>query len=124
MSDLLLPTQCGGPDPMLWGGWVGPEQLQGPSLPWQNPPQRARMRQAAKDFESVLLRQLLDSMRQSIPDGGLFQSPAGRQIEGLFWHYLSRSVADNGGIGLWRDIYKQFADAQPDRQTDKPQGIK
>ncbi len=122
MSDLLPPPQS---DSIIWGGWAGPEQLQGPSRPAQTPAERVRAVQTAKDFESVLIRQLMDTMRQTIPKSEIFESGPGRQIQGIFWHYLARNVADNGGMGLWRQIYRQCTGESPcQSQTSKAESIK
>ena len=62
--------------------------------------------EAAKDFESVLLNQLMQEMSRTIPDSGLTSSGASKQIQSMFWSFLAEEVADNGGLGLWRDIQK------------------
>lgn len=67
---------------------------------------KQKQEQAAKDFESVLLGKLLDEMKNSIGNWGLEESAASKQIEGIFWLYLARHLSDNGGLGLWKDIYK------------------
>jgi Rod binding domain-containing protein len=72
--------------------------------------------QVAKNFESILLGKLLDEMKGSIGDWGFEKSPASEQIQGIFWLYLSRHLADNGGLGMWKDIYKTLNN--PD-QTNK-----
>ena len=77
---------------------------------------KQKKEQAAKDFESVLLGKLLDEMKNSIGDWGFEESGASKQIEGIFWLYLARHLADNGGLGLWKDIYQTLTN--PD-QTDK-----
>ena len=64
------------------------------------------MEQAAKDFESVLLHQLMQEMSRTIPDSELTSSGVSKQIKSIFWSFLAEGVADNGGIGLWRDIQK------------------
>ena len=64
------------------------------------------MVQAAKDFESVLLNQLMQEMSRTIPESGLVNSGPSKQIQSMFWSFLAEEVADNGGIGLWRDIQK------------------
>ncbi len=62
---------------------------------------------AAKDFESVLIHKLLEQMGETVPDSGLLSSGAMRQTRGMFWMHLAKEVADNGGLGLWREIYEQ-----------------
>lgn len=75
--------------------------------------------QAAKDFESVLLGKLLDEMEKSIGDWGLEESAASNQTQGIFWLYLSRHLANNGGLGLWKDIYQTAINPG---QTNKSDG--
>ncbi|MHC4556725.1 MAG: hypothetical protein ACYTFW_13995 [Planctomycetota bacterium] len=71
-----------------------------------------RKEQIAKDFESVLLNKLLDVMNNTIGDWGFDKDGASRQVQGIFWLYLSRDIANNGGIGLWKDIYQFLTDAE------------
>ena len=82
--------------------------------------------QAAKDFESVLLGRLLDEMKNSIGDWGFEQSSTANQIQGTFWMFLARHLADSGGIGIWKDIYKSLPDSEPveSLQADKIDGAK
>ena len=76
--------------------------------------------QAAKDFESVLLGKLLDEMENSIGDWGFEESATSKQTHGIFWLYLSRHLADNGGLGLWKDIYQTVINPE---QTSKNDGV-
>jgi Rod binding domain-containing protein len=75
--------------------------------------------QAAKDFESVLLGKLLDEMKKTIGDWGFEESAASEQTQGIFWLYLSRHLADNGGLGLWKDIYHSAINPGQTNKTDK-----
>ncbi|MFW6133279.1 MAG: hypothetical protein ACOC8F_05225 [Planctomycetota bacterium] len=68
---------------------------------------------AAKDFESVLLGKLLDAMKRTIPDSGLLSTGVSKQVQDLFWMYLSRELADSGGLGLWKDIARAYGGAEP-----------
>jgi len=65
-----------------------------------------KKKQVAKDFESVLFDKLLDEMKNSIADWGLEKDAASKQTQGIFWLYLGRDIANNGGLGLWKDIYQ------------------
>ncbi len=72
-----------------------------------------RKRQIARDFESVLLTKLFDQVRESIGTWGFEEEDvASQQVQGLFWFYLARDVADKGGFGLWKDIYQYFQQMQ------------
>jgi len=63
---------------------------------------------AAKDFESVLLHKLLEGMDRTIPQGGLLDSSASRQVRGMFWYYLAQDVAQQGGLGLWKSVHEDM----------------
>ncbi len=71
-----------------------------------------KKKQAAKDFESVLLTKLLDEMKKSIVGWGSEKDGASKQIHGIFWLYLARDIANNGGLGLWKDIYRSLTNAE------------
>jgi Rod binding domain-containing protein len=60
----------------------------------------------AKDFESVLINKLLEQAGSTIGDFGFDQDGASQQIQGMFWLYLARDVANKGGFGLWKDLYE------------------
>jgi len=75
------------------------------------------MERASKDFESVLLNQLMQEMSRTIPDSGLTSSGISKQIKSIFWSFLAEEVADNGGLGLWRDIQRYCTGPS---QTDIP----
>ena len=71
-----------------------------------------RKKQVAKDFESVLLDKLLKEMKNSITNWGLEKDAASKQTEGIFWLYLGRDIANNGGLGLWKDIYQYLSNVE------------
>jgi len=75
------------------------------------------MEKAAKDFESVLLQKLMEAMSRTIPESGLVNSGTSKQIQSMFWSFLAEEVADNGGLGLWRDIQRYCTGPS---QTDSP----
>jgi len=65
-----------------------------------------KRKQIAKDFESVLIGKMLDEMKNSIGSWGFEKDGPSNQIQGIFWLYLARDIGNNGGIGLWKDIYQ------------------
>ncbi len=67
-----------------------------------------KKRQVAHDFESVLLTRLFDQVQQSMGKWDLEEDGTSQQVRGLFWFYLAREVGDQGGVGLWKDIYRQL----------------
>ena len=62
---------------------------------------------AARDFESIFLHRLLKEMKDTIPDGGMLGDGPGDQIKDIFWFHLAGDLARKGGIGLWKEIYRQ-----------------
>jgi len=63
-------------------------------------------KQIAKDFESVLMSKLLDEMKNTIGYWGFDKEETSKQVQGIFWLYLARDIANNGGFGMWKDIYQ------------------
>jgi len=74
----------------------------------------------AKDFESVLLNKLLGEMQNSIGDWGSEKSGPFKQVQGIFYMFLARDVAQNGGIGLWKDIYGFLNNADQAKAAEGP----
>ena len=70
-----------------------------------------KRKQIAKDFESVLLNKMLDQMKNTIGDWGFEKDGPSNQVQGIFWMFLSRDIANNGGIGLWKDIHQFLTNA-------------
>lgn len=77
----------------------------------------AGKKQFAKDFESVFINKLLDEMKNTIVDWGNEKDGASEQIDGIFWLCLARDIADNGGFGMWKDIYQFLADLENKNST-------
>ena len=77
----------------------------------------AKKKQFAKDFESVFINKLLDEMKNTIGDWGDEKDGASKQIDGIFWLHLARDLADNGGFGMWKDIYQSLTDSENKNST-------
>ncbi|MHC4158122.1 MAG: hypothetical protein ACYSSO_03495 [Planctomycetota bacterium] len=74
-------------------------------------------KQIAKDFESVFLTRLLDEMRNTIGQWDKEEDAVSEQVQGMFWLYLARDIANNGGFGLWKDIYQSLTDSDQLKTT-------
>jgi Rod binding domain-containing protein len=96
---------------LLSGPAVPPEMLERSSR--TEAVQENRKVQSAKDFESVLIGKLVDSMKETIGDSGLMEEEGAEQMQSLFWMNLSSEISKQGGVGLWRDIYKSIYGATP-----------
>jgi Rod binding domain-containing protein len=75
--------------------------------------------QAAKDFESVLLTKLLNEMKNTIGNWSDETDAASEQIHGIFWMFLGQELANNGGMGLWKDIYQSFNELEQKNQVNE-----
>jgi len=69
-------------------------------------------KQIAKDFESVFIHKLLEEMKNSIGDWGFEKDAFSKQVKGIFWLYLARDIANNGGFGMWKDIHRFLTDSE------------
>ena len=69
----------------------------------------AATREAAKQFEALLLQQVLKSMRDATPKGGMFDSDESRMYQSLLDQQLAMQLATrSGGIGLAKVIERQL----------------
>ncbi len=73
--------------------------------------------EVAKGFESVLLNKVMEGMERTIPKSGLFTDKTGEQIRSMFWQFMSEGMVDQGGIGLWKQVYN---DIQRTTKEDLP----
>ena len=80
----------------------------------------AKKKQAAKDFESIFITKLLDEMKDTIGDWGFEKDEASAQIQGIFWLYLARDIADKGGFGMWKEIYQFLTNSESNGTTELP----
>ncbi|MCE5339753.1 MAG: hypothetical protein LLF92_01320 [Planctomycetaceae bacterium] len=68
----------------------------------------AAKKKFAMDFESIFIDKLLGEMKNTIGEWGEEKDGAAQQTEGLFYMFLAKGLGENGGIGLWKDIYKSL----------------
>jgi Rod binding domain-containing protein len=78
---------------------------------------------AAKQFESVFIQKMLDSMQKTVTDWDGDKTPASKQIQSMFTTYLARDMADKGGLGLWKDICRFYGDQQKTRNQNNENSL-
>jgi len=72
--------------------------------------ERKALEEVAASFEAFFLYQLLQSMRRTIPKGGLIDTGfAGEMYTGMLDDALSQQMAKAGGIGLGKILLDQLA---------------
>lgn len=72
-------------------------------------PDRAKLRQAAQDFEAFFVTHLLGAMRKGMPDNPYLGQGAGAEtFQELLDQEYGRAAARRGGFGIARTIEKAF----------------
>ena len=78
-----------------------------------------KKKQTAKNFESVLINKMLDEMKNTIGSWGFEKDGPSNQVQGIFWLYLARDIGNNGGFGLWKDIYQFMTNSEGSNPAGK-----
>ncbi len=70
----------------------------------------ASLRKSSQDFEALLLTEMLKSMRQSVPDGGLFEKNNSTEIfRDMLDSETAKAASRGKGLGIGEAMYKQMA---------------
>lgn len=72
----------------------------------------------ARQFEGVMLQQMLKSMRDTVEEGGLFSDESTKTYMGMLDNQLATQIAERGGIGLAKTIERQLSQARESQKTD------
>jgi flagellar protein FlgJ len=72
-----------------------------------------KIRDAAQDFESLFLSEILKQMRQNLEPGGLFGKDGGDIYGGLFDFFMGKHLAQAGGVGIASYIQRQVQNEPP-----------
>jgi peptidoglycan hydrolase FlgJ len=76
--------------------------------------------EVAKEFEAVLLAQVISAMRKTVPESGLLESSANRKmLDGAFDQEVARSLAAKGGLGIAKQIVGQIERQQAARDAER-----
>ncbi|NLH15234.1 MAG: hypothetical protein GX455_01515 [Phycisphaerae bacterium] len=93
-------------DPLTQG--IGPTP---PPMAGEGTAQEEKLKKVARDFESVFLHQVMSVMKDSIPDDD-WEDSSSEQIHGMYWSFMAQAVGEEGGFGLWKDLYSIMARQQ------------
>ncbi len=66
------------------------------------------LEKVARDFESVFLNKLLESMRKTIPKSGLLESFSTDMFQSMLDEEMSKEMAKNKGMGMGEMIYNDL----------------
>ena len=71
---------------------------------------RARLDRTAKELEAVVVQQLFETMRKTVPEGGLLETSAADDVfRSMLDGELSRVVADKSPFGLAEAVSRELA---------------
>ena len=69
------------------------------------------LRESSREFEALLLMEMLKSMRQSVPDGGLFEKDTSTEIfRDMLDTETAKAASKGKGLGIGEAMYKQMAE--------------
>ena len=72
----------------------------------------------AKEFEAILLAQVIGAMRKTVPEAGLLEASASRKmLDGAFDQEVARSLAKKGGLGIAEQLVGQIERQQAARDA-------
>ena len=78
----------------------------------------AKLKQACRDFESIFLGYLLQSMRKTVSKGGLLDSGLeGEIFQEMMDAELCKAAANTSATGVAEMIYKQLSDTLPKQDS-------
>lgn len=84
--------------------------LADPAAQTKPPVEDPKLRKACRDFESLLVQQMLSKMRASIPKSDLFGSKDEEEIfSGMLNEEYAKSLSETGSLGLGDMLYAQLA---------------
>lgn len=77
-----------------------------------------RLQETALKFEELLLAPIVENMSRTIPESELFDSAMTRQTRGMFWSMLGEDLAAKGGMGLGKELLRQYMANPAAESTD------
>lgn len=75
----------------------------------------------AQQFESVFLKMMLKSMRDTVPEGGLFSGGDMEFYQEMMDNQLAVTLSESGGVGLAPIIERQLGGAEKGAADAQPQ---
>ncbi|HLA27713.1 MAG TPA: rod-binding protein [Syntrophales bacterium] len=68
-----------------------------------------KLRKACADFESLLIYQMVKTMRKTVPDSGLLNKISGKDTyEMIMDQKLAEELAGKGGLGIQKVLFNQL----------------
>lgn len=83
-------------------------------------PDQQKVMAAAREFEAVMIHQLLKTMRSTVPASGLESGAAMGTYRDMMDDELSKVMAHGTGLGFADAIARQLLDIQPAKPSTPP----
>ena len=78
------------------------------------------MEKVARDFESVFVNKLFESMRKGVPKSGLLDSSAMKMYQSLMDQELAKLMSERKGMGIGEMVYKDLSRLDKVSESEKP----
>jgi len=78
------------------------------------------LKEAARQFEALLLDQLVKSMRTAVPANSLFDGEGMRVYNDLLDHEFASKLAAQGGLGFADMLVRQLSQARSSHGQENP----
>lgn len=84
------------------------------SIRGSNSSEDAALREATKDFESLFVKQMLNSMKKTINKSGLLDGGMGQEIfEDMLYDEYAEKIAETANLGISDMMYQQLSTQRP-----------
>ncbi|MDA3852123.1 MAG: rod-binding protein [Spirochaetaceae bacterium] len=68
-----------------------------------------KLREACQDFEAILIKQMLDAMKKTLPEGSLIEKNQGEKIfEDMLYQEYAKTVSREEPMGVSDMMYRQM----------------
>ncbi|MFC1528393.1 rod-binding protein [Candidatus Latescibacterota bacterium] len=86
---------------------------------------KMKLKKAVRGFEAIFIRQLLNTMRSTIPEGAMFGKGSVSEIYGdMMDNALAETLSERSVLGLSDSLYRQLSKNFEMAEEIKPNAIK
>jgi|GEM_PF-512778 len=86
--------------------------------------EQKRLAEVCQQFESLFVFQMLQAMRATVPEGGLFGTSMGQSVyKSMLDEQYALAMAKTGSMGIAKAMYDRLSKAIKPDQTDNPAPI-
>jgi len=78
------------------------------------------MEKVARDFESVFVNKLFESMRKGVPKSGLLDSSAMKMYQSMMDQEMAKLMSKGKGMGIGEMVYKDLSQLDKVSEEEKP----